>query len=159
MTDVPDLIQVAVVAPIGNPDHSSLSAVISTVQAVPNLRVSRRVFLKHQVNWNTVCGAMWDLLWHNICSSDNPVEVLNEHLSLLVGCYVLTKIIRVCIKDTPWFDDLCRRLSTSSRRPIFGGSVNPLGLIGKSLFAVKSELMKHTRRLSISSVSETLMFS
>ena len=28
MTDVPDLIQVAVVAPIGNSDHSSVSAVI-----------------------------------------------------------------------------------------------------------------------------------
>ena len=37
MTDVPDLIRVAVVAPIGNSDHSSLSAVISTAQAVPNL--------------------------------------------------------------------------------------------------------------------------
>ena len=36
MTDVPDLIRVAVVAPIGNSDHSSLSAVISTAQAVPN---------------------------------------------------------------------------------------------------------------------------
>ena len=30
MTDVPDLLRVAVVAPIGNSDHSSLSAVIST---------------------------------------------------------------------------------------------------------------------------------
>ena len=29
LTDIPDLIQVAVVAPIGNSDHSSLSAVIS----------------------------------------------------------------------------------------------------------------------------------
>ena len=58
MTDVPDLIRVAVVAPIGNSDHSSLSAVISTAEAVPNLCVSRKVFLKHQVNWNTVCGAM-----------------------------------------------------------------------------------------------------
>ena len=47
MTDVPDLIQVAVVAPIGNSDHSSLSAVISTAQAVPNLCVSKKVFLKH----------------------------------------------------------------------------------------------------------------
>ena len=46
MTDVPDLIQVAVAAPIGNSDHSSLSAVISTAQAVPNLCVSRLVFLK-----------------------------------------------------------------------------------------------------------------
>ena len=77
MTDVPDLIRVAVLAPIGNSDHSSLSAVISTAQAVPNLYVSRKVFPKHQVNWNTVRGAMRDLPWRNIWSSDNPVEVLN----------------------------------------------------------------------------------
>ena len=49
MTDVPDLIRVAVVAHIGNSDHSSLSAVISTAQAVPNLCVSSKVFLKHLV--------------------------------------------------------------------------------------------------------------
>ena len=61
MTDVPDLIRVAVVAPIGNSDHSSLSEVISTAQAVPNMCVSRKVFLKHHVNWNAVCGAMRDL--------------------------------------------------------------------------------------------------
>ena len=48
MTDVPDLVRVAVVAPIGNSDHSSLSADISMAQAVPNLCVSRKVFLKHQ---------------------------------------------------------------------------------------------------------------
>ena len=66
MTDIPDLIQAAVVAPIGNSDHSSLSAVISTAQAVCNLCVSKKVFLKHQVNWNTVCGAMRDLPWRNI---------------------------------------------------------------------------------------------
>ena len=59
MTDVLDLIRVAVVAPIGNSDHSSLLAVISMAQAVPNLCLSRKVFLKHQVNWNTVCGAIW----------------------------------------------------------------------------------------------------
>ena len=51
MTDVPDLVRVAVVAPIGNSDHSSLLAVISMAQAVPNLCVSKKVFLKHQVNW------------------------------------------------------------------------------------------------------------
>ena len=61
ITDVPHLIRVAVVAPIGNSDHSSLSAVISTAQAIPNLCVSRKVFLKHQVNWNTVCDAIRDL--------------------------------------------------------------------------------------------------
>ena len=39
ITDVPDLVRVAVVAPIGKSDHSSLSAVISIAQAVPNLCV------------------------------------------------------------------------------------------------------------------------
>ena len=76
-------------------DHSSLSAVISVVQAVPNLCVSRKVFLKHRVNWNTVCGAVHDLPWRNIWSTNNPVEVLNEHMLLLVGRLVPTKIIRV----------------------------------------------------------------
>ena len=60
MTYVPDLVRISVVAPIGNSDHPSLSAVISMVQAVPDLCVSRKVFLKHQVNWNTVCGAIQD---------------------------------------------------------------------------------------------------
>ena len=63
-------------------------------QAVPNLCVSRKVFLKHQVNLNTVCGAIQDLPLHNIWLADNPVEVQNEQLSLLVGRSVPTKVIR-----------------------------------------------------------------
>ena len=39
---------------------------------------------------------------------DNPVEVLHEHLSLLVVRCVPTKIIRVRNNDKPWFDDQCR---------------------------------------------------
>ena len=62
----------------------------------------------YQVNWNTVCGAMQDLPWRNIWSADNPVEVLNEHLLLLVGHFVPTKVVRVRNKDKPWFDDQCR---------------------------------------------------
>ena len=80
-------------------------------QAFPNLCVSWKVFLKHQVNWNTVCGAIQDLPWHTIWLADNPVEVLNKHLSLLVGHYVPTKVIRVRNKDKPWFDDQCRLLA------------------------------------------------
>ena len=47
MTDIPDLIQVTVVAPLGRSDHSSLSIAISIAQAIPNLCVSIRVLLKH----------------------------------------------------------------------------------------------------------------
>ena len=101
-------IRVTVVASIGYADHSSPSAVISMAQAVPNLCVSRKVLLKHQVNWNTVCGAIRELPWCNIWLSDNPVEVLNKHPSLLVGRYVPTKVILVRKKDKPWFGDQCR---------------------------------------------------
>ena len=93
--------------PIGNSDHSSLSAVISKAQAVQNLCVSR-IYLKHQINWNTVCGAIQDLPWHKIWLSDNPVEVLNELLSLLVGRYEPTKVITLRNKDEPWFDEQCK---------------------------------------------------
>ena len=58
MTDVADLVRVAVVAVMGYSHHSSLSAVISMDQAVPNLCVGRKVFLKHRVIWNTVCVAI-----------------------------------------------------------------------------------------------------
>ena len=53
---------------------------------------------------------MQDLPSHNIWfwSADNPVEVLNEHLLLLVGRFVPTKVIRVRYKDKPWFDVQCR---------------------------------------------------
>ena len=75
MTNVPNLVRVAVVAQISYSDHTFLSAVIEISQAVPNLCVSRKVFLKHQVNWNTVCVAIRKLPWRNICLSDNPGKV------------------------------------------------------------------------------------
>ena len=89
MADVPELVRVSVVPPIGNSDHSSVSAVISMAQAVLNSCVSWKVFLKHQVNWNTVCGTIEDLPWHIIWSADNPDEVLNEHLLLCCWLDVL----------------------------------------------------------------------
>ena len=51
---------------------------------------------------------MTELPWRNIWLSDNPVEVFNKYISLLVGRYVSTKVIRVRNKDKPWFDDPCR---------------------------------------------------
>ena len=49
-------------------------------------------------------------------------------------------------------------LLASSRRLIFGGPVISLGLTGKSLFAVKWELMKPTLRPSVSIVTEIGLF-
>ena len=89
----------------------------------------------------------------------NPVEVLNEHLSLLVGRYVPTKIILVRNKDKPWFDDQCRRAFDLKQEAHLRWSHDRSRVNWKSLFAVKSELMKHIRSPSVSLVSEILMFS
>ena len=133
MTDVPDLARVAVVALMGNSDHSSLSAVILMAQAIINLSLSRKVFLKHQVSWNTVCGAILYLAWCNIWLADDPVEVLNEHLSLLVGRYVPTKFICVHNKDKPWVDDQCRHAFGLKQEAHLWWTRDRSGVIGKSL--------------------------
>ena len=106
-------------------------------QAVPNLNVSRKVYLEHQVNWNTVCGAIQDLPWRNIWLADNPVKVLNEDLYLLVLRYVPTKVIRVPHHDQPWFDDRCRHAFGLRQEAHLRWTVIALGLTGKSLFTVK----------------------
>ena len=158
MTNVPDLVRVPVRASIGNSDHSSLSAVISMAQTVQNLCLSHKVFLKHQVAWTTVCGSLRDLPWHNIWLSDNPVEVLMNNCpcwlhvmyqsrsSMCVTRLSLRLIINAGI------------LLVLSRRLIFIGDVITLGLTGKSLYAVKLELMKPTQRPRVSFVTETGMF-
>ena len=92
ITDVHDLVRIAVVAPIGNSDHSSLSPVISMALAIPNLCVSRKVFLKHLDNWNTVCGAIQYLPW----LTGNPVKVLNEHHSVPAGWTLCTNKPHPC---------------------------------------------------------------
>ena len=54
-------------------------------QAVANLCLSRKVFLKYQVNWNTVSDVIEHLPGRNIWLTDNPVVVLNDRLFLQVG--------------------------------------------------------------------------
>ena len=87
---------------------------------------------KFSLNIGIGCGAIQVLPWCNILSADNPVEVLNEHLSLQVGFYVPTKVSRERNKEIN-----AAVLLASSRRLIFGRQVIAPGLTGKGLFAVK----------------------
>ena len=76
--------------------------------------------------------------WRNICLSDNLVEVLNEHLSLLVGRYLPTKVIRVHNKYISLVLMInAGMLMASSRRLIFGGLMITRMLTGNSLSTVK----------------------
>ena len=76
---------------------------------------------------------MWcnaELPWGNIWLSDNLVEVLNQHLSLLVGRYVPTKVIVCETRIRLGLMINAGTLLASSRRLIFGGPVIALGLTG-----------------------------
>ena len=100
-------------------------------------------FLQHYLLHNIVIVVVQagllkrELPWHNIRLSDNPVEVLNEHLSLLVGRYVPIRVIRVRKRINLSFMINAGMLLAPSWRLIFGGHVIALGLTGKSLPAIK----------------------
>ena len=144
-----------------NPPHGDLVLSVVSIRSSPNLdilgvkfnrmltfedhvrgivsRVSQRIGILRLVKYifvNTSVFLHCDFAFVRPTLECNPVAVLNEHLSLLVGRFVPTKIIRVRNKDKPWFDDQCMLLA-SSMRLIFGGPVFTLGLTGKSLSTVK----------------------
>ena len=64
------------------------------------------------------------------------MEVLSEHLSMLVGRYVPTKVIRVHNKDNPGLMMNAFMLLASSSRLIVGGPAIALKLTRKSLSTV-----------------------
>ena len=130
-----------VVGPQGNSDHSSPSTAISMAQAVPSLCVSRKVFLKHWVNWTAVCDSIRDLPLRSIWCAVNPVEGMNQHLSLLVERFVPTKVIRVRNKDKPWFNADCRRAFDLKQEAHRRWSRDRLELTGMSLSIARGGLM------------------
>jgi len=108
-TDVPELVSVSVVAPIGGSDHSTLSISLDTAQRVPEFTVRREVYLKSRANWDAIAGAMSSLPWSAIRSSADPGMELDRHVSDVVRSHVPSRIITVRSQDKPWFDDSCRR--------------------------------------------------
>ena len=108
LTNVPDLCRVTTNAPIGNSDHSSISTTILTHQHVPNFCVSKTVYQKSRISWDTIRDAFSNLPWSVIIGSDQPVTLLNQHISSIIQQHVPKTTIKIRNNDEPWFDDLCR---------------------------------------------------
>ena len=77
---------------------------------------------------------MKDLPWRNIWSADNPV-VLNEHLLLLVGRFIPTKVIRVRNKACFW--PACRHAFGRKQDAHLRWTRGRSQLTGKSLSTVR----------------------
>ena len=114
--------------------------------------------LNIQVNWNTVCGAMQDLPWRDIWSADHLVEVLNEHLLLLVGRFVPTKVIRVRNKDKHWFGDQCRHAFGLKLKAHLRWTRDRSWVNWEEFVRCQVKVNETTRRPRVSLLPETGMF-
>ena len=103
-------------------------------QAVPNLCVSRKVFLKHQVNWNTVYGAILFLPLQNIWSADIPWRFGTSICPCwLEVMYQLRSFVCISIINLGLMTCCAGVLLISSRRHIFGKPAIALWLTRKRL--------------------------
>ena len=109
MTNVPDLVSVSVVAPVGGSDHSSLSISLNVRQRTPNFTIRKKVFLKSRVDWDAVSAAVSALPWRQIRMSADPGSDLDASISAIVDQHIPHKYISIRSKDEPWFDAACRR--------------------------------------------------
>ena len=69
LTDVPGVVDPLVDPPLGNSDQSSISFYVNMCFKIPNITISRKVYLKSHVDWPHVGD---DLFNH----SPNPVSEL-----------------------------------------------------------------------------------
>ena len=94
----------------------------------------------------------------SICLVDNPLEGLNENLSLLVGRYVPTKVVGVRNKDKPWFDDQCRHDFGLKQEAHLRWTRERSRVNWEEFVRCQMRASEPTRRPSDSLVTETGMF-
>lgn len=109
LTESPGVVKTAVLAPIGTSDHNAISCEINLQFSVPDITISRHVYLKSNVNWDSVCEDVANIHWNTIFNSNEPVDVLNNSLLGILHRRVPSKIIKSRIKDKAWFNNDCRR--------------------------------------------------
>lgn len=110
LTDVPGVVDVEVIPPIGTSDHSSLSITLQREFIIPNIYFSRKVFLKSQINWPGITQDVGNIDWHSIYHAPCPVEALNNTLLVICERRVPSKHIKTRLKDKAWFNDNCRQI-------------------------------------------------
>ena len=131
MTDVPDLVRVAAVAPIFSWNINSIEILYAVQYGIcPFLTVDLLTILLRF--WTNNCPCQLDVMYQ-----PKPSECVTRiSLGLMINEGMLLAL---------------------SRRLIFGGRVIALWLTRRTLSAVKWELMKPTQRPSVSVVTETGM--
>ena len=69
LPDVPGVVDVRLVAPIGKSDHSAIRVDLTVEQQVPEFSVRREVYLKGRVHWNAVRDDLASTSWGDVYRS------------------------------------------------------------------------------------------
>ena len=72
MTDGSDRVDVFVCTPL------FVKCGLRVEQSVPKYNVRSTVFKGDRTNWDSVCGAVWNLTWSTILKSADPLDALNR---------------------------------------------------------------------------------
>ena len=60
-TDVSGIVTCGVGSPIGSSDHSLIKINVELDQVIPDIRFSRKVYLKSRADWNGICHDLTEL--------------------------------------------------------------------------------------------------
>ena len=118
-TDVPGVVASHVGCPIVTSDHSYISATVKTHQSVPDISISRKVYLKSRANWNGILLDLSLLNWPDIYRQIDRKSSLDAALLTIIEKHVPSRILHFRLKDKVWFDNNCRRALQDKQEAYF----------------------------------------
>ena len=107
-TDVRGVVSSKVGTPIGTSDHTFISALIKTEQAVPEISSSRKVYLKSRANWRGIESDLSRLNWPYYYRLDDGIEPLSVAMLNIIDKHIPSRVVTFRNKDKAWFNDECR---------------------------------------------------
>ena len=108
LTNVPALVNIDVLCPVGTSDHSCLSLTLKLSQSVPSFHIVKEVFLKGRVNWDRIRRDVANLDWKMVLGGAQPIMALNDALRVILRRHVPVVKLKIRSSDKPWFDSSCK---------------------------------------------------
>ena len=107
-TDVPGVVSSNVGCPIGTSDHCYISAIIKTEQNIPEISISRKIYLKSQGDWTGVLNDISLLNWSDLYRQDDSIEPLSNAFGEIIDRRVPSRVMTFRNKDKAWFNSDCK---------------------------------------------------
>ena len=107
LTDVIGVVNPMVIPPLGISDHYSILFFIKMGFKIPNITLSRKVYLNSHIDWPCICEDLRNSNWIVLYSIPNLLSELNKMINCLIDMRVSSKVIRRKVTDKAWFNKDC----------------------------------------------------